>query len=77
MIVMLVGWATSKLQHNKRELVIYILGTLITICSTTYLAWQSFGSNKLILHTLGNIQMTFRLLPYGSLFFSCNSFVYY
>lgn len=68
MLVMLVGWATSKLQHNKRELVIYILGTLITICSTTYLAWQSFGSNKLILHTLGNIQMTFRLLPYGSLF---------
>lgn len=67
-VVLLVGWAVPVIQQNKKELIIYSLGTLILLCSTTFLAWQAFGSSKLVLHTLGNIQMTFRLLPYGSLF---------
>lgn len=69
-MVLLVGWAVPIVQQNKKELIIYSLGLLILLCSTTFLAWQAFGSNKVILNTLGNLQMTFRLLPYGSLFFS-------
>lgn len=69
-LVMLSGWAFSQLQHNKSELMIYLLGSTIILCSTTFLAWQSFKTNKLIFNVLGMIQMTFRLLPYGSLFLS-------
>lgn len=67
-VILLAGWIAPVVQRNKKELIIYSLGVLILLCSTTFLAWQAFGSNKLVLHTLGNIQMTFRLLPYGSLF---------
>ena len=67
-VILLAGWIAPVVQQNKKELIIYSLGALILLCSTTFLAWQAFGSNKLVLHTLGNIQMTFRLLPYGSLF---------
>lgn len=69
-LIMLGGWAFPKLQHNKRELMIYLLGSAIILCSTTFLAWQSFATNKLILNIFGMIQMTFRLLPYGSLLLS-------
>ena len=67
-VILLVGWIVPVVQQSRKELIIYSLGALILLCSTTFLAWQAFGSNKLVLHTLGNIQMTFRLLPYGSLF---------
>lgn len=69
-LIMLGGWTFPKLQCNKRELMIYLLGSAIILCSTTFLAWQSFTTNKLILSILGMIQMPFRLLPYGSLFLS-------
>lgn len=69
-MVLLIGWAVPIVQRNKKELIIYSLGVLILLCSTTFLAWQAFGSNKAVLNTLGNLQMTFRLLPYGSLFLS-------
>lgn len=69
-LIMLVGWSMKSIRENQKELVIYSLGTLILLCSSTFLAWQSFQSNKIVLHTLGNIQMTFRLLPYGCLLLS-------
>lgn len=72
-VILLAGWIAPVVQRNKKELIIYSLGVLILLCSTTFLAWQAFGSNKLVLHTLGNIQMTFRLLPYGSLFLAVTS----
>lgn len=69
-LTMLIGWALPQLQHNKQELMIYLLGTFIILCSTTYLAWQIWGTNGFILHVIGKLQMMFRLLPYGILFLS-------
>lgn len=65
-IVLLIGWVSPILRSDKKELIIYSIGSIIVLCSTTFLAWQLLGKNEFILHTLGKLQMTFRLLPYGS-----------
>ena len=55
-------------RKSSQELSIYVLGCVLTLCSTTFVDYSSLAKNKLILNTIGNIQFPYRLLSYAGLF---------
>lgn len=67
-ITLFVGWLFVK--NDATNLLIYVLGVTLALCSTTFIDWTSLSHNELVMNTIGNIQFPFRLVPYAGLFLS-------